>query len=421
MNYTYQRKMYCRPYYFSLIFMVHFLLVRSFSLTLSSSLGRYCRSSNSVGLRPSSLTFQRDHHLRLNNSQGNKESDSSKAKEKVTEYKQSSAFIASLKDYDNPSNRNDQVFSALSEDGSVKITACTARNIINDLMIMHTMTAVPADALGRTIISVLLMSNGMQPEQTCEITLNANGPLRGVFAMSDGKGNVRGYVGSPMLGDIELSDALGQGMVQVVKNHPDWSNPYNGITSIRHGDIDRDIGAYLAESEQRSCALAAATSMKGILCTAAGGYLIEQLPNATPETMARVEKNLSILVAKDGSEKLPTNLLLNGVTPLEIAETILDGLGMIPLQQISPKFQCQCSSKRLVRALRLLPREEVDEVLKNEEKIEARCEFCAKIYSLGPEEIRKELNDDTRDPSLDADWKEENENNDNANANDKKE
>ena len=36
------------------------------------------------------------------------------------------------------------------------------------------------------------------------------------------------------------------------------------------------LGAYLAESEQRSCALAAGTAVKGILCTAAGGYLIEQ-------------------------------------------------------------------------------------------------------------------------------------------------
>ncbi|MGK3744212.1 MAG: molecular chaperone Hsp33, partial [Bacillariaceae sp.] len=246
-------------------------------------------------------------------------------------------------------------------------------------------------------------------EQTCQITFNADGPLRGVVAISDGVGNVRGYVGSPMLGDIELSEALGKGMVQVVKNHPDWSNPYNGITSIRHGDIDRDIGAYLAESEQRSCALAAATSVNGILCTAAGGYLIEQLPNATPETLARVEKNLATLVEKDGSDKLPTNLLLKGITPVEIAETILDGLGMVPLQQILPKFQCTCSSQKLVRALRLIPRKEVDEILEDEEKIEARCEFCGTTYSMGPDEIRKELDNAKGDPSLDADFEEENE------------
>jgi len=146
--------------------------------------------------------------------------------------------------------------------------------------------------------------------------------------------------------------------------------------------------------------------VNGILCTAAGGYLIEQLPNATPETLSQVEKNLGKLVEKDGGNKLPTNLLLQGVTPLEIAETVLDGLGMVPLQQISPKFQCNCSSDRLIRALRLIPRSEVEEILETEEKIEARCEFCSKTYSLGPEEIREELDNATGNPSLDSDFEE---------------
>jgi len=333
--------------------------------------------------------------------------DSSKAQEAVTDYKETG--LAPLEDYANPSNRDDQVFSAISEDGSVKITACTARNLVNDLMMMHTMTAVPADALGRAVVCTLMMSNGMQAEQTCQITFNADGPLRGVVAISDGIGNVRGYVGSPMLGDVELPEAVGKGMVKVVKNHPDWSNPYNGITSIRHGDIDRDIGAYLAESEQRSCALAAGISVKGILCTAAGGYLIEQLPNSTPETLKQVEKNLAKLVERDGGDKLPTNLLLQGVTPLEIAEQILDGLGMVPLQQISPKFQCNCSSERLVRALRLLPRSEVEDILEKEENIEAQCEFCSKTFSLGPEFMKLEL-DRKDDASLDINFNEREDN-----------
>jgi hypothetical protein len=72
--------------------------------------------------------------------------------------------------------------------------------------------------------------------------MTGDGPLRGVVAISSGTGGVRGYVGSPMLGDISLKDAVGKGSVQIVKNHPDWPRPYNGITAIRHGDIDRDIG-----------------------------------------------------------------------------------------------------------------------------------------------------------------------------------
>ena len=224
------------------------------------------------------------------------------------------------------------------------------------------------------------------------------------MAIASGKAAIRGFVGSPMLGNMTLPEAVGTGAVQVVKNHPDWPRPYNGITAIRHGDIDRDIGIYLAESEQRSCALAAATTVNGILCTAAGGYLIEQLPDVTEEEVAQVEKNLGVLVEKDGGDNLPTNLLLSGMAPLEITEIILDGLDMQPLQTMTPTLECDCTEDRLFRALRLLPREEVEEILEKEEQIEARCQFCGKVYSMGPPEVRRRLDEWSGDPALDEDF-----------------
>lgn len=309
-----------------------------------------------------------------------------------------------LEEYRNENNVRDQVFSAISGDGSVKVTACTARNLVNEFMLAHTLTATPADALGRAVICALMMSNGMQDEQSVQLTFNADGPIRGIVAISTGLGEVRGYVGSPMLGEMTLSEAVGLGSVQVVKNHPDWPNPYNGITAVRHGDIDRDIGAYLAESEQRSCALAAGVSVNGILCTAAGGYLIEQLPDADSETMERISKNLAILVQKDGGDTLPTNLLSKGVSPLEIAEIVLDGLGLQPLQQIEPTFKCQCTSDRLIRALRLLSQDDVEEILIQQEKIEARCDFCGKVYNMTPEQVREEMASAKGDPAKDSDF-----------------
>jgi hypothetical protein len=52
-----------------------------------------------------------------------------------------------------------------------------------------------------------------------------------------------------MLANIPLQEAVGKkGAVQVVKNHPEWPRPYNGITAIRHGDIDRDVGKVLSLS-----------------------------------------------------------------------------------------------------------------------------------------------------------------------------
>lgn len=133
--------------------------------------------------------------------------------------------------------------------------------------------------------------------------------------------------------------------------------------------------------------------------------MIEQLPDADTDTLSQVGKNLATLVEKDGGDKLPTNLLQNGFTPVDIVETILDGLGMKPLQQMEPKPYCPCSSDRLLRALRLLSPEEVEDILETEGKIEARCEFCGEVYDMSPEEVRVEMASATGDPSKDDEFR----------------
>jgi molecular chaperone Hsp33 len=322
-----------------------------------------------------------------------------------------------MSNYGNPRNHRDQVVSAISGEGGIKVTAVTARNLLNEVMLMHSLSTVAADALGRTIMCSILLSNGIPDEQTLQISIRTTGPLRGVLATCNGLAQVRGYVGTPRLASslsssgsaasssstttkdgFSLQDAIGrQSVLQIVKNHPKWKRPYNGYTIARYGDVDRDVGIYLAESEQRSCALAAGLAFDDhqLMCTAAGGYLIEQLPGVTIEETTLVERNLAELVQRNGRDTtLPTNLLVQGNTPLDLIQIILKDLNMKPLQQITPRYQCQCSPERLVRSLRLLPRPEVEDILLKQEQIEARCEFCGKVYRMGPSEVREKLEED---------------------------
>ena len=303
--------------------------------------------------------------------------------------------------FENRNNIDDQIVSCLSGDGGIKVTACTVRNLVNDMMIAHNLTPVPIDALGRAVACAVLASNGMQDEQVFQLTVDGDGPLRGIVAISSGAGEVRGYVGNPGIGAMPLQEAVGKGVIKVVKNHPSWPTPYSGVSAIRHSDVDRDVGAYLAESEQRSCALAAGTAVEGILCKAAGGYLVEKLPDCDDDTMAKVEQNLATLVKRDGGDTLPTNLLQHGTSPIEICEIILEGLDLEPLQSIQPVAKCQCTEDRLFRALRLLPRAEVDEILQKEEQVEARCQFCGKVYRMSPEQVEAKFLGATGDPSKD--------------------
>ena len=138
--------------------MMYFVVARSFSVSsLSRGFSSSIRSTSIQNYQPHRTTSLVARHLSGNQSETNTD------KEETT---------GQWEEYKNKNNIRDQVFSAISEDGSVKVTACTARNLLNDLMIAHTMTAVPADALGRTVVCALMMSNGMQAEQTCQLTLN---------------------------------------------------------------------------------------------------------------------------------------------------------------------------------------------------------------------------------------------------------
>jgi hypothetical protein len=52
---------------------------------------------------------------------------------------------------------------------------------------------------------------------------------------------------------VLLPDAIGrvrqQSVLQIVENHPKWKRlcrRYNGFTVTRYGDVDRDMGNYMA-------------------------------------------------------------------------------------------------------------------------------------------------------------------------------
>jgi len=51
------------------------------------------------------------------------------------------------------------------------------------------------------------------------------------------------------------------------------------------------------------------------------------------------------------------------------------------------RFACQCSESRIGRALRLIGRGEVDDILAEQGVIEVTCEFCNRRYTLGPQDV----------------------------------
>lgn len=136
-------------------------------------------------------------------------------------------------------------------------------------------------------------------------------------------------------GKLNVGAAVGKGVLAVVRSHPAQERPYSGMIPIYSGEVADDLARYLVDSEQTNSALGLGVSInKDASVRGAGGFLIQVLPFASEATLSQLEANLAELPAV-------TEMLDKGLTPRDITERLLHGLGMADgAFELTPKYVC---------------------------------------------------------------------------------
>ena len=230
----------------------------------------------------------------------------------------------------------------------------------------------------------MLLGAGGKDGETVELRLRGDGPLRSVLAMADSEGRARGTIGNPRAelplrdGRLDLERGLGAGQLAVTRLRPGLLRPYTGVVPIVSGGIAKDLALYLTESEQTPSAVGL-----GVLhaddgsIDAACGFVVQALPGAPEQSLARAERNVSALGR-------PAELLRSGVSLRELLARLLDGLGSRLLDERVPAFHCGCDAERALRATALLGREDLDEAIAEGGLLDVRCDFCGDRYAIDP-------------------------------------
>ncbi|NNL67828.1 MAG: hypothetical protein HKP30_16385, partial [Myxococcales bacterium] len=205
--------------------------------------------------------------------------------------------------------------------------------------------------------------------------------------IADGAGRVRGFVSHPAAdvplreGRLDVGAGVGTGVLAVVRFRPSWREPYSGIVPIQTGEIASDLAHYLTESEQKPSALAlgvfhaADGSIRG-----AGGFLVQALPDADDETVARVDTVVRGLPPV-------TELLREGLDAADLTRLVLAGVGHRELHAATPGFHCPCTRERVLQAMVLLGRDELRALQRSGESLETHCRFCAERYQIDADEL----------------------------------
>ena len=282
-----------------------------------------------------------------------------------------------------------KIVRTISKDASVVASAIDALDMVSEIERIHKPSAVVTAALGRLSIAASLIGNGLKGENdSVTIRLNGGGATGVLIAVADSRGNVKSYVGNPIVelplnkyGKLDVSGAVGKdGTLSVVKDLG-LKEPYVGQVPIVSGEIAEDIASYFAVSEQipTVCGLGVLVN-PDLTVRAAGGYLIQLLPFADESCIDVLEANVN---------KLPpvTAMLDSGMSAEDIARSVLEGLEPEVMDSFDVSYKCDCSKERVERALISLGREELAKMAEEQDSTEVCCHFCDKKYVFSKDEI----------------------------------
>ena len=283
----------------------------------------------------------------------------------------------------------DYMVRATAANAQIRAFAATTRDLAEYARKAHNLSPIAAAALGRLMTGTVMMGTMMDNDQDLiTVKMDGDGPLKGVLATADRLGNVKGYVTNPYVilepnasGHLNVGGGIGEGTLTVIRDMG-LKEPYVGQVPLYTGEVAEDLTYYFTKSEQTpsSVGLGVLVERENLSVMAAGGFIIQLLPFASEETITKLEENLTKFTSV-------TDILKAGKTPEDLLNIILDGFDVEITDKIDLNFYCNCDKDRVEKALMLIGRKELQELIDDGNPIELCCQFCNKKYVFKTSEL----------------------------------
>ena len=287
---------------------------------------------------------------------------------------------------------SDYMIRATAANGQIRAFAATTRDLTEYARNAHNTSPVVTAALGRTMTAAVMMGSMLKGDkELLTVKIQGDGPIGSLTVTADSHGHVKGYAQNPVvliqansIGKLDVAGAIGKGVLSVIKDIG-LKDPYVGQTDLVSGEIAEDLTYYFAVSEQTPSSVGLGVLMnKDNTVRQAGGFIIQVMPFAEEETIAKLEENVQKIQSV-------TTLLEQGHTAESLLEAVLDGFDIEFTDKVPTEFYCNCSKERVEKALISIGRKDLNEMIQEGKEVELNCHFCNTNYVFSVEELKEIL------------------------------
>ncbi|GAB2489155.1 Hsp33 family molecular chaperone HslO [Alkalibacterium psychrotolerans] len=291
---------------------------------------------------------------------------------------------------------SDKLIKALGYNDQIRVYVIDATDMIREAQIKHDTWSAATAALGRAMVGTTLLGATLKGEEKLTVRIDGGGPVGYLLVDSNGKGETKGYIKHPQVsldlnaqGKLDVKGAVGTDGMLTVSKDLGMKEAFVGQVPLVSGELGEDFTYYMANSEQVPSAIGLSVLVNpDETVKAAGGFMIQVLPDAEEETIAKLEETISNL-------PLVSHLMDEGESPEEILERLVsDGTARV-VDTMPVSFTCDCSKDRFRDALVTLGEKELQEMIDEDHGAEAVCHFCRSEYHFSEADL-EELIEETK-------------------------
>lgn len=284
----------------------------------------------------------------------------------------------------------DKLIKAIAKDGQVRIIGAITRELVNEGVKMHGCAPTAAAAFGRMLTAGSLMGSMLKSEEdVITLKIDGGGPVAGIVVTSYYNGYVKGYIGNPSvdlpannIGKLDVSGAVGLDGKLIIIRDLGLREPYVGQVPIYTGEIGDDLAYYFTVSEQTPTAVGLGVLVdKDFSIKEAGGIIIQMMPGSDEMLADLITYRLNDL----GSI---TKFFSEGKTIEDMINFLFDDMDLKILEEMEPKYSCDCSRDKIERALISVGKRDLEEIYNEGKTEEIKCHFCNKAYEFTSDDIK---------------------------------
>jgi redox-regulated HSP33 family molecular chaperone len=155
----------------------------------------------------------------------------------------------------------DTVIAGMSGDQDVTVKIIQLRHIVREAFKYrhNTSSSLAVKTLGELMACSALLSMNLKDDEILQLNVIGDSGFKRAVVVTNHNLTIRAMLSNSefdmpdvIQSSYGMQSTFGQGQIQVLKNHPSYKQPTQGVVVIREADVPLNMALYVQGSEQRN-------------------------------------------------------------------------------------------------------------------------------------------------------------------------